>query len=309
MIELKNSGVVFDEAAHTYNLDGKELMGITSTIIAWMFPLTYSGIPEEVLAKAAEHGHFVHSCIEMADEFGATEGCPESQQYLDLISKHRMKCIAHEYIVTDFKEFASAIDLVLMDENGDIWLGDIKTTSQLHESKVRLQLSIYAYLFELLNPTLKVKGLVEVWLPKSKYGNASWIELPRTASVIVEETISCYLTGCEAELYAKYYEVQNAVSEIPTRYLAMIDSIAELEEQAKAIKIQQEEMKATLLNVFNEYGVKKFDNDRLSIAKVNAGTRKTFDSKSFKSNHPELYDAYMTETQTKESIRITIKSA
>ena len=307
--DLKQSGVVFNEEAHTYHLGNKQLRGITGSIIAWMFPNTYAGIPEDVLAEAARHGHHVHSCIEMADIVGATADCPESQAYLDMLEENKMRCIAHEYIVTDGKEFASPIDLVLEDENGEVWLGDIKTTSSLHEEKVRLQLSIYAPFFEMQNPDKKVKGIVEVWLPNQKKYDKKpkWVVLPRTDSEDVEKTIIGFLNTMSPDLFRKYYT--NEVATIPTAYLEQMQEIAMLETQAKQIKERQEELRATLLAVCQEYGVKKYENDYLTITRIEASKRTTFDSKTFKKSHPDLFKEFSTETETKESIRITIKTA
>ncbi len=36
-IELKNSGVIFNEEAHTYHLNGKELSGITGMLSRQLF--------------------------------------------------------------------------------------------------------------------------------------------------------------------------------------------------------------------------------------------------------------------------------
>ena len=61
MSNFKQSPVIFDEAAHTYTLNGVRLSGVTA-IVKWMFPETYKDIPQSVLEKAADHGIRNVSC-------------------------------------------------------------------------------------------------------------------------------------------------------------------------------------------------------------------------------------------------------
>ena len=63
---LVSSPVVFNEEHHTYTLNGHQLSGVTP-IIAWLFPDTYKGIPQSVLAQAAAHGSEVHKACEVYD--------------------------------------------------------------------------------------------------------------------------------------------------------------------------------------------------------------------------------------------------
>ena len=53
-MELKESGVVFNEELHQYLLDGKELSGITGMIQRQLFPDEFEGVPEEMMMAAAE---------------------------------------------------------------------------------------------------------------------------------------------------------------------------------------------------------------------------------------------------------------
>ena len=48
-IELKESGVLFNEEEHSYRLDGKELSGITGMLQRQLFPDEFDGIPQSVI--------------------------------------------------------------------------------------------------------------------------------------------------------------------------------------------------------------------------------------------------------------------
>lgn len=309
MITLTNCGVVFHAENHTYTYNGKDLRGITSTLVDWMFPSTYEGIPEEVLTRAAQHGSFVHSCIEMADVVGASDDCPESADYLRIMDENKMRCIAHEYIVSDRENFASAIDLVLQDEQGEVWLADIKTTSALHTDKVKLQLSIYAFLFEQLNPTIKVKGLVEVWLPKAQYGKATWQPIERVSSDDVKRTIVAYTLGEANTDYLPLYAsaVTTATNTLPEVYNEAVQALAEFERQVKAIKTQEDEIKRKLLDAFKQHDVKKFESEQLVITYIAPTTRTSVDTSKLKAEYPDVYEACIKQTNVNETIKITLR--
>ena len=57
-IELVDSGVVFNPADHTYELNGMQLSGITQMLQRQLFPSEFDGIPKAVLNQAAEYGRF-----------------------------------------------------------------------------------------------------------------------------------------------------------------------------------------------------------------------------------------------------------
>ncbi len=173
-MKLAKSKVRFDEEQHRYFLGKKELSGVTGTLIKKAFPDTYKGISDAVLAKAAERGNIIHQNLEMFDTACNSDinimpsVIPEIKDYNDMLLSYGLHHVESEYLVTDKKYFASAIDKVLADDYGNIYLGDIKTTSTLHYDNVSLQLSIYARWFEQMNPKLRVKELVCMWFKDGK---------------------------------------------------------------------------------------------------------------------------------------------
>ncbi|MDE6257297.1 MAG: hypothetical protein K2M53_02825, partial [Muribaculaceae bacterium] len=165
-IELKQSGVVFNEVDHTYTFLGSLLSGVTSLLHRTLFAGKYKGISAEVLAKAAAYGHNIHEQIELVDTLGVESQTPAVQAYLQMKADLNLTTLANEYLVSDEQYIASSIDIVF----DDLTLADIKTTSRLDMEYLSWQLSMYAYLFELQNPGLKVPRLLAIWLPKPQYG-------------------------------------------------------------------------------------------------------------------------------------------
>lgn len=80
-----------------------------------------------------------------------------------------------------------------------------------------------------------------------------------------------------------------------------------LEKQRKLINDEYDNFKAELLKAMEENGIVKIENEDLIISYIASGEKETFDSKSFKKDHSEMYDKYVKFTPVKSSIRIKVK--
>lgn len=177
-IELSQSAVIFNEVDHTYNYLGSYLSGVTSLLHRTLFADKYNGISAEVLARAAAYGHNIHEQIELVDTLGVTSETPAVQAYLQMKADLNLTTLANEYLVSDEQYIASSIDIVF----DDLTLADVKTTSKLDMEYLSWQLSMYAFLFEMQNPGLKVPRLLAIWLPKPQYGKPNIVEVPRKSN-------------------------------------------------------------------------------------------------------------------------------
>lgn len=85
------------------------------------------------------------------------------------------------------------------------------------------------------------------------------------------------------------------------------EQIVALEKQAKEIKAKQDEMKAKLQEAMEKYNVKKIENDMFVVSYVAEHDAERFDSKTFKTENPDIYDSYVKITKTSPSVRIKLK--
>ena len=83
--------------------------------------------------------------------------------------------------------------------------------------------------------------------------------------------------------------------------------IAEFEKQIKILKELEDEVKESILKEMQEKNLIKVDTEELSINYIQETYRETFDSKLFKEQNPDLYDAYVKISIVKPSIRIKVK--
>lgn len=84
-------------------------------------------------------------------------------------------------------------------------------------------------------------------------------------------------------------------------------AIIEFEKNLKALKKAEDELKQNLMEEMEKAGIKSLASDELLITYVLPSTKETFDTARFKKENPELYDDYIKISDTKSSIRITVR--
>lgn len=305
-VKLNPSGVEFNEAEHTYTLDGRQLHGITGMISRQLFPDKYDDIPQATLDKAAAYGTAVHSTIELCDTFEDYDNKdPNYRAYRELMERHHLKTVANEYIVTDGEYFATPIDILAIDtDTEDLVIIDIKTTSKHDGEYVSWQGSIAKHLFYLTNPHLigRVSAIYTLWLPKPQYGTPRmFLEVERD-----EEDVKALL---DAERNGRQYMVPVVKSEGGMTLTA--DAIAEVynvEQMLAEIKDRSKELRDGLLLAMKEHSVKSFKCDKFMLTRVvpSGEPQYTLDTERLKAEHPEIYEEYKKEKKQSESLRLKL---
>jgi regulator of replication initiation timing len=83
--------------------------------------------------------------------------------------------------------------------------------------------------------------------------------------------------------------------------------IADFERQIKTIKEQEDNLKQAILEEMETNQIVKLDTPDILISYIAPTDRETFDSKTFKAEHQDLYDEYVKMTPVKSSVRIKVK--
>ena len=302
-MNLPESPVVFEPEHHTYTLNGKSLSGVTA-IVKWLFPDTYAGIPEYVLNMAAGYGTLIHSKCELADSMGIVDD-PIVQDYQRIIKDAGLQVAFSEYLVSDEKAIASSIDKVFTDDS----LGDIKTTSKVHEANVQVQLSIYAYLYE-LQTGRKANKLYLIWLPKPQYGTPIVKELARIPSEVCQYVVEVYSANGDPlnalAVISQYLpantEHKRVKGEIPDGVHTVVDELMMVKQQLDELTAKEKELKKQLLEAMQGVGEDTWSNDLIQITRKAAYEREGVDTKMLKADHPDIYEQYKKISKVSESL-------
>ena len=84
--------------------------------------------------------------------------------------------------------------------------------------------------------------------------------------------------------------------------------LAEFERVVKEFKAKEEELKQKILEEMESKGIVSIKTPELTISYVAPTTRETFDSKTFRKEHPDLYDEYINISLVKASVRMKVVS-
>lgn len=296
MTHLNEIPVVFNQEQHKYydKRTGRELKGITSTLLKRLFPDKYKDVPQYVLQRAAERGSVVHEDIELTETLGTDPSTKEGRNYLRLREENGLAFLASEHLVSDMEHYASSIDLVFDVEDGVVDLADIKTTRKFDRESVSWQLSIYAYMLELNNPKVRVRKLYGIWLRGDIH---ELIEVDRHLNSEVKALI-------EADIEDKDYdyspEFPSYITENEQSLYSLAKRIHDLTEEYDAVKLE-------IQKGMSEHGDKTFDLGNMVVTLVAPSIRTSFDSKKFKTDHEDLYDEYTKVSKTKESLKVTLR--
>lgn len=296
MTKLKTIPVSFEQETHTYMnmLTGRQLVGVTSTLLKRLFPNKYDSIPKAILDKAADRGHNVHEDIEMAEVFGFEPTSQEGANYIELKKAHGLVGLESEYLVSDLDRYASQIDLVFDVEDNVVDIADIKTTSKFDRESVSWQLSIYAYLLTLNNPDVRVRKLYGIWL---RGEIAELIEVDRHTDIEVKALM-------QADIEDKPFDYSPAFPDFITENE---ESLISLGKKINAMKEEYDAIKTQLFEKMKESGEGQIDTGKVLYTVTKASTRSTFDSKAFKKDHADMYEQYISTTQISENFKITIR--
>lgn len=107
------------------------------------------------------------------------------------------------------------------------------------------------------------------------------------------------------ELVLKFEKNQQEIAKLNRKIEA---AVGELTTKKQSLEEANAEMRVAILEAMEANDVDKFDGDLITITRVKATERNTFDAKRFMEERPKTAEKYMRKTQVKASIRIKVKA-
>lgn len=136
-------GVEFFEQSHEYYYKGRKLSGVTG-LIAQKLRLR---LPEEFVAEHQAEGLHIHRAVSRWIETGESGSVHPGVEWTISRLIGRRERLHSETLVTDFKRYASSVDVIDDLGDGTLDLCDIKK-GLFKREYCAWQLSIYKYLIE-----------------------------------------------------------------------------------------------------------------------------------------------------------------
>lgn len=305
--------VQFFDLTHTYLLDGERyLIGVTELQKKHNLSPNYTMVDQEVLDHAADLGTQAHKAIE-----AYCDGLPIPETPLiKSFKKLGLDIIATEYLVSDFETVASSIDLVAKVDENTVDLIDMKRTSSVHKDALASQLGFYKVFFEAINPDIKVRKCYCLPIKKGNKDDilkdtcGKLVEIEPMSKDTVDAILLCEKMGTiwTPDDNPAEHEVANVVEGFLSVGLGeSVALLANLQAQVKEVEDSIALAKESIYNEMLSKGIDNIEVDGLSITLKRPYQTSKFDSKAFKSDHPDLADKYIKESEVKGNITFKIK--
>lgn len=318
---------------------------IHSVLELGVYPDASDFVKNTAIPRAGQYGSSVHKAIELYDDLGIKQTLyPNTfgdedwdvSRELESYIKHRQGFIpiANEYTVSDNFQYASQIDNVwLRVSTGGIWLADTKTNNlnyypldgygipnyfANHEAGLKeylsWQLSVYAVLFERQNPGLKVEGLCANWLRK---GDAAfWIIERKSDEAVLELLKAVWYESFDGSIVYEHPDRKSLHPQLGQRPTSdtesiipedMIAYVCKLLKQKQHIDAELDRVKPLLRSAMEQRGLQTWDSGLFKTTIGAASMRRTFDTKRFEKEHPELAADYISQKPINGSFTIKLK--
>lgn len=107
------------------------------------------------------------------------------------------------------------------------------------------------------------------------------------------------------ELVAKLEKNMNAIAKVNKE---IEKAVGAQMQKLETLKQQDQNMRQAILEAMEANDIDKFDGDLITITRVKATKRTTFDSKKFAEAMPKTYAKFLRTSDVKASIRLKVKA-
>lgn len=294
--------LTFNEETHQYTLGRKKLISVTQLLEKFKLSPSYDDVDVEVLQRKAKRGTLIHKEIETFIKDNILGISDEVELFANYIKKNKVKPIYSELQVHN-DIVAGTIDLVI-EQNGELIVADIKTTYQLHYLAVTWQISLYAYLYVSMNKCIEkykdIKGQVYHF---TKDGTLNVVDIKLIDYEQVDKLIDA-----ERNNNTEYMPIQLNIDETSLAQLVSLENyLKKLNDEKTKIEEQEKTIKELLFKEMQERGLSTFENEYLKITLVKGSVKKSVDSAKLKEDKPKIYEKYLKTSTTNPYIKITLK--
>lgn len=184
---VSHTPIKFDSGQHKYTLGSREIPSVTTIMRATRFKNKYAGIDQAVLENAARFGTAVHDAIEHDNPEGLSlQESLAYEQWLKLKIQHGIIPLSREQIVHYGILYAGMYDMIA-EIDGELWLIDVKTTSELDKDYISHQLTMYEEASYEMGYESEFDKLGCIWIPRGRVGRL--VEIDRVAVEAVQEML------------------------------------------------------------------------------------------------------------------------
>lgn len=308
--------IEFEEKDHIYSVNG-EIAGISVTELLAKHGLApdYSGINKQKLRESAEKGKDVHKDLEnVLNVAGYEPKTEQGKQFAEWVKEHLDCGVGEQMLAYEYKGLiiAGTADVMAIGKDRTLIVADHKNTAKFHREYVSWQVSILDYFARKLGRE-KVNGKILGWKGAKEFycfhydpktGEMKVYELEKIADEEIERLIECEYNN---EIYQRAVLVIDP--ELEQKYLLAEEQFMAIEKQAKELQKTRDELRAELLNLFEQQGIKSWESrdGKLLVTYVAPTEQLRVDSTKLKTKYPQVFTECQKLSKVKAQIRVKVR--
>lgn len=314
---MKKSEIQFNEERHEYIVDGVVASTSVTKILGDMgISSDYSFVNKEKLAFHAEVGNIIHEDLEKVLIDKEYEPNTRQGKVFKTWADDTIEwALPEERIALVYKGLVigGTADIIGQLKTGELFVDDHKTTSSLNRDAVAWQTSILDYMFR-KSGGVYINGKLVKWegAPKRRVwwwckntgvlNNGLPIELKIIPDEEIEELLDCLIENKE------YKPKELAVPEKLELEIERAEHIfMQKKEEADLAKKEVDNLRASLIKIFEEQGIKRWETPSFNITYIEPSESLRFDTRTFQKENPEIASQYQVKSKRKGHVRVTIK--
>ena len=308
--------IEFEEKDHIYTVNG-EIAGISVTELLAKHGLApdYSGINKQKLRESADKGKEVHKDLEDVLNIAAYKPKTEQGKHFAEWVKENLDCgVGEQKLAYEYKGLiiAGTADIMAIAKDKTLIVADHKNTAKFHREYVSWQVSILDYFARKLGRE-KVNGKILGWKGAKQFycfhydpktGEMKVYELEKIADEEIERLIECEYNN---EIYQRAVLVIDP--ELEQKYLLAEEKFMEFEKQGKELQKARDDLRAELLKLFEEQGIKSWESrdGKLLVTYVAPSEQLRVDSTKLKTKYPQVFTDCQKLSKVKAQIRVKVR--
>ncbi len=305
--------ITFSEKNHTYTVDG-ELAHISVTELLHKHGLApdLDKVDKAVVKAKAAKGKEIHKDLENVLNKPKYEPTTVQGEFFEKWARENLDCGVGEQVLgydLNGMKFGGTADVIGFAKNGEMIVGDHKTTAKFEREYVSWQVSLLDYFARSLNGQL-LNGKPFHWKGATKfycfwYTKDGELQVKELEKVPDEEIVKLLMAEYKGD---KYQRPQLVIEgELQAEFEQAELQLVELGRSYKSAKATVEELRAKLKDEMERQGIRSFQTDKVRLTYIPQNDRYTVDSTKLKRLYPQVYGECVKLTKVAPSLRITIK--
>ena len=309
--------IAFEERNHVYAINGEiATTSVTELLAKHGLAPNYTGASRAKLQESADKGKAVHKDLEeIVNDLSHVPTTEQGKQFREWATMNLKMGVAEQKVGFEFEGFsiAGTIDLIGIDFEDRLIIGDHKNTSKFHREYVSWQVSLYDYFLRRLgNEKINGRGF-NGWTGAKKFycfhydpktAKMTIYELEKIADEEIEKLIECEHKG---EKYVRpnlYLD-----KEMQDKFLLAEQLLAQKQAEYKQAEAEADKIREEILQAFEKQHILSWEspNKKVKVTYVHKTDVESVDKAKLKKDFPTVYNKVIKLTSRKAYIKIETK--